>query len=123
MNWIIFWEQFEAAIHSKSSLSNADKLTYLRHALKDGATRQVIEGLSRARDNYPKAIDCLQRRYNRPRLIRRAHVQAIISASPLKSGNGKEHQLPGLTLYHAVSPLGKLPEMQLTKWLPHATMQ
>ena len=59
VNCVIFWEQLEAAIHSKRQLSNADKLTYLRHALKDGTTRQVMKGLSQAGDNYPKAIDCL----------------------------------------------------------------
>ena len=90
MNWVVFWEQFEAAIHSKHQLSNADKLTYLRHALKEGAARHVIEGLSQAGDNYPEAIDCLRKRYDRPRLIHRAHVQAILNASPLKTGSGKE---------------------------------
>ena len=34
VNWVILWEQFEAAIHRKHQLSNTDKLTYLRHALK-----------------------------------------------------------------------------------------
>ena len=33
-NWVNFWEQFEAAIHGKRQLSNADKLTYLQHTLK-----------------------------------------------------------------------------------------
>ena len=59
VNWAIFWEQFEATIHSKRQLLNADKLTYLRHALKDGTARQVIEGLSQAGDNYLEAINCL----------------------------------------------------------------
>ena len=90
VNWAMFWEQFEAAIHGKRQLSNADKLTYLRHALKDGTARQVIEGLSQAGDNYPEAIDCLRKRYDRPRLIHRVHVQAILNATPLKTGSGKE---------------------------------
>ena len=84
VNWVIFWEQFEAAIHSKHQLLNADKLTYLRYALKEGTARHVIEGLSQAGDNYPEAIDCLWKRYNRPRLIHRAHVQAILNASSPK---------------------------------------
>ena len=58
--------------------------------MKDGTARHVIEGLSQAGDNYPEAIDCLRKRYNRPRLIHRAHVQAILNASLIKTGSGKE---------------------------------
>ena len=82
VNVVIFWEQFEAAIHGKHQLLNADKLTYLRHALKDGTARQVIGGLSQAGDNYPEATDFLRKRYARPRLIHCVHVQAIVNASP-----------------------------------------
>ena len=39
VNWVIFWEQFEAAIHGKRQLSNTDKFTYLRHTLNDGTVR------------------------------------------------------------------------------------
>ena len=59
VNWVIFSEQFKAAIQDKRQLSNADKLMYLRHALKDRMARQVIEGLSQAGENDPEAIDCL----------------------------------------------------------------
>ena len=42
LNWRIFWEQFDSAIHSKSTLTDSDKLTYLRDALKGGPARSVI---------------------------------------------------------------------------------
>ena len=37
-----------------------------------------------------EAIECLQSRYNRPRLIHKAHVRMILEALPLKEGTGKE---------------------------------
>ena len=33
LNWNTFWEQFEVAIHSKTQLTKAEKLAYLRNAL------------------------------------------------------------------------------------------
>ena len=46
--------------------------------------------MSRSGENYDEAIDCLRSRYNRPRLLHRAHVQMITEAPPLKDGSEKE---------------------------------
>lgn len=35
VNWHTFWEQFSISIHSRSSLSDSEKLVYLCHSLKD----------------------------------------------------------------------------------------
>ena len=35
MNWEAFWEHFNALIHSKMQVDDAEKLTYLRQALMD----------------------------------------------------------------------------------------
>ena len=45
MNWRTFWEQYEVSIHSRTQLIDAKKLAYLRHSLKEGPVRNVIEGL------------------------------------------------------------------------------
>ena len=90
MNWAAFWERFDALIHSKKGVGDAEKLTYLRQAIDDGPARHVIEGLSQTAKNYGEAIKCLQERYDRPRLIHQAHVRAIIDAPSLKDGNGRE---------------------------------
>ena len=39
LNWRIFWEQFESTVHTKTQLSDSDKLTYVRDALKDSPAR------------------------------------------------------------------------------------
>ena len=41
-------------------------------------------------DNYAEAIECLQDRYDRPRLIHKAHVRMILDTPSLKEGTGKE---------------------------------
>ena len=89
-NIIQFWEQFTISVHDRKNLSNAEKIVYLQHALKDGSARSAIEGLSNSGDNYDEAVKCLKSRFDRPRLIHRTHVQIIVDTPPLKEGNGKE---------------------------------
>ena len=90
LHWSTFWEQFEVSVHDKDSLSDAEKLVYLQHALKGGAAKQAIEGLSRSGDQYAEAVESLKDRYNRPRLIHQSHVRMIVEAPSLKDGSGKE---------------------------------
>ena len=90
LNWRQFWEQFSVSVHDRRTLSDAEKLAYLRHAVTSGSAKSAIEGLSQSGNNYHEAIDCLRSRYDRPRLIHRAHVQKIVNAPSLKDSSGKE---------------------------------
>ena len=90
LNWKTFWEQFSISVHGRTDLSDSEKLAYLRHALKSGIAKSVIEGLSRSGEHYTEAIACLKSRYDRPRLIHQAHVRKILETPSLKDGNGKE---------------------------------
>ena len=90
LHWAQFWEQFKISIHDRLHLSDSEKLVYLQQAVKNGSAKSVIEGLSRTGENYKEAIDCLKSRFNRPRLLHRAHVRKIVEAPPLKDGSGKE---------------------------------
>ena len=90
LNWRQFWEQFSVSVHDRRTLSDAEKLAYLWHAVKSGSAKSAIEGLSQSGNNYHEAIDCLRSRYDRPRLIHRAHVQKIVNAPSLKDSSGKE---------------------------------
>ena len=88
--WRSFWEQFCISVHERTNLSNSEKLVYLQQSLKGGSAKSVIEGLSRSGDNYTEAVECLQSRYDRPRLIHKTHVRMILDTPPLKEGIGKE---------------------------------
>ena len=90
LNWRAFWEQFRVSVHDRSTLSDSEKLVYLRSALKGGSAKQTIEGLSRSGEFYAEAVECLQSRYDGPRLIHQTHVKMILEAPPLREGNGKE---------------------------------
>ena len=90
IHWKQFWDQFSTAVHNKPGLSNAEKTVYLQQAIRDGPARSVIEGLSHSGDNYEEAVSCLRSRYDRPRLIQRTHVQAIVDTPSPKDGSGKE---------------------------------
>ena len=58
-NWKTFWEQFGVSIHTRLSLTDAEKLAYLMSALKKGTAKNVIEGLTRSGEQYKEAITCL----------------------------------------------------------------
>ena len=45
VNWRSFWEQFCVSVHDKTKMSSAEKLAYMKHALKDGSAKHVMEGL------------------------------------------------------------------------------
>lgn len=77
LNWQTFWEQFLVSVDNQSTLSEAEKLAYLRSSLIDGSARHVIEGLSRTGECYKEAISFLKSRYDRPRLIHQTHVRAL----------------------------------------------
>ena len=71
-------------MHSRSQLSNSEKLAYLKHALKEGTAKRTIDGLSGSGDHYEEAIDCLKKRFDRPRLIHQAHVRSILEVPTLR---------------------------------------
>ena len=73
-------------MHERNRLSNAEKLVYLQHAIKNGSAKAAFKGLSRSGDYYLEA-NCLKSCDDRPRLIHRSHVQKNMEASSLMDGN------------------------------------
>ena len=53
--WPEFWDSFDSAINSNSSLSSVDKMNYLKAKL-DGEAAQVISGLALTNVNYALEI-------------------------------------------------------------------
>lgn len=86
-NWILFWEQFVVAIHSRDTLSDVEKLAYLCNSLKNGSAKGIIDGLSTSDEFYAEAVETLKARYDRPRLIHQSHVREVPG---LKEGTGRE---------------------------------
>ena len=105
LSWKGFWEQFDATIHSNSESSDADKLTYLQDALKNGRARFAIEELTRTSDSYEEAIKCLKERYDCPHYVLEEHIHSIlhvlVDATPVKNDSEKEiHRLYDAATQH-----------------------
>ena len=78
LNWRLFWERFQAAVHDKPHLGGVDKLTW--DALKDGPAKNVIQGLTHTAKSYQEANACLKIRYDRPRITHHEYVRTILQA-------------------------------------------
>ena len=75
--WPEFWDSFDSAIHSNSSLSPVDKMNYLKAKL-DGEAAEVISGLALTNVNYEKAVRLLHERFGQNEIIINAHYTALM---------------------------------------------
>ena len=75
---------------NRSDISDAQKLVYLHHSVKDGSAKGVIESASRSGEQHQEAIESLQSRYNRPCFIHQAHIREILEVPSMREGSGKE---------------------------------
>ena len=57
LNWRLFWEQFQGAVHDKPQLEEVDKLTYLRDTLENGLARNAIKGLTQTAETNQE-VNC-----------------------------------------------------------------
>ena len=80
--WQEFWDCYESSIHSNPNLLNIDKFSYLRDLL-GGAARTTIVGLALTAANYEVAIDLLRRRFGKPVVIERTHVNELLNVAPV----------------------------------------
>lgn len=76
--WKSFEDNFVAIIHNNNSLSNVQKLCYLRSALKNYALN-VIQALETTEANYEIALELIRNRHNNKRRIIYSHANAILN--------------------------------------------
>ena len=82
--WIPFYDLFAAAVDSQASLTNAQKLQYLKASVKNEPS-QLISSLTIADGNYQTALTILKQRYDNKRVIIREHIHAIFSFAPIRT--------------------------------------
>ena len=95
LNWQEFWDSFNSAIHSNPSLSPVEKKNYLIDEL-DGATADVISGLSLTNSNYEQSIKLLKERYGQNEVIINVHYTSLMDlpvSSSQKSALRKNYDL------------------------------
>ena len=77
LGWFTFWDSFEAAVHSNTSLGGVQKFTYLKAQLMGDALRAVT-GFPLTNSNYEQAVTLLRERFGQPNKIINAHMQALL---------------------------------------------
>ena len=75
--WETFWSTYESSIHLNSTLSAADKFTYL-HSLLEGPAMRAIAGLKPTAPNYQEAIDILHKRFGDKQQIISRHMDTLL---------------------------------------------
>ena len=73
LRWFRFWDSFEAAVHSNTSLGGVQKFTYLKAQLVGDALRAVT-GFPLPNNNYQQAVTLLRERFGQPNKIINAHM-------------------------------------------------
>ena len=76
LKWREFWDSFESAIDQRESLSDVDKLNYLRSKL-EGQALTIVSGLGLSHDKYRVAVGLLKARYADPERIVEAHYSQL----------------------------------------------
>ena len=113
LNWRQWWEQFCLSIHNRSTLSNAEKLVYLQHLLKDGSAKTIIQGLPQSGEQHNEAVEYLIARFDCPCLLHQTHVKMLLDTPSIHKGNGQElkclHEMHAKQHIHALKTMGQEP--------------
>ena len=87
--WVSFWDQFTTLVDSERDMTNVEKLSYLKLALK-GDAAQIDSSLLVTDTNYDIAKRKLEERYNNKRSIVKAHLASIHALPAIKKESSIE---------------------------------
>ena len=90
LDFVTFFEQFEAAVHKNNELSRIEKFTYLKSLLEDKPLNS-IKGLPLTSENYEVALEVLKSRYGNKQVIISRHMDKLIKLPNIShSSNTKD---------------------------------
>ena len=90
LQWNSFQDSFNASVHNNETLTDAQRLQYLKASL-NGDTAKIINHLTITDANYAGARNALQTRYaNHLRLIARSHIRAMLEVPVMKVETAQE---------------------------------
>lgn len=87
--WFPFFDTFNSIIHTNGSITDVQKLQYLRAFLVDDASH-VVSSLEISAANYEVAWKLLQERYDNKRVIVQSHIRAIVDLPTMTRENSGE---------------------------------
>ncbi|XP_013146508.1 PREDICTED: uncharacterized protein LOC106109495 [Papilio polytes] len=76
--WLSFKDLFTETIHTNGSLSNAQKMQFLKGKLR-GEAEKLVQHLRISSDNYHICWDILNNRYNNTKLIFSSHINTLLT--------------------------------------------
>jgi hypothetical protein len=74
--WMSFYDTFISLIDKNESLSDVQKLQYLKSSLRDQAA-QTIQNIELTAANYSVALDLLKRQFHNTRIIVQNHIKLL----------------------------------------------
>ena len=84
--WQTFYDSFNAAIDTSTSISKVEKFNYLQGFL-EGDALKCISGLSLTENNYDQAKVILENRYGNKQLIISTHMSSLVKLAPVKTND------------------------------------
>ena len=82
-DWVPFYDQFISAVDRNDSISDIQKLHYLKASLQDEAA-VILSHLPLTASNYRIGLKLLEDQYSNKRLILKSYMDAILQAPPLR---------------------------------------
>ncbi|CAG5020165.1 unnamed protein product [Parnassius apollo] len=76
--WVSFKDLFCEAVHTNRTLSNAQKMQFLKSKLR-GEPEKMVQHLHISSDNYQVCWDLLNHRYNNNKLIFGSHINILLN--------------------------------------------
>ncbi|XP_055604819.1 uncharacterized protein LOC129753050 [Uranotaenia lowii] len=75
--WLSFRDLYLSLIHTKADLPDIEKFHYLKGCLA-GEAKKLVDPLAITSANYPIAWECLMKRYNNSKLLKRRQVNTLL---------------------------------------------
>ena len=82
--WTPFWDSFQTSVHNNTTLSDAEKFSYL-HSFLSGKALEAISGLSITDASYAIAIDILKKRFGDKEKTIAIHMDSLMNLEPVAS--------------------------------------
>lgn len=84
-----FYDLFIALIHKNTTLSDVQKLYFLRGYLRHEALA-LISDLPLTNESYTESLQILEKRYNNPTIVINAHMKALLDTPNITKGNSQQ---------------------------------
>lgn len=114
--WVSFKDLFIETIHSNNSLSNAQKMQFLKSRAR-GEAEKLIQHLQISSDNYITAWDILNHRYNNKKLIFSCHLNNILSLPVLREPSVESIKRMHDTIIESINAIKNL-SVEVSTWDP-----